>query len=85
MEYNKQNDKELIRIYVNDFINKGHELSVQQYVRLMSWLDGLSYAAIAKEEGTTAQAVGASVKKTAEAIKSFAKKQMAIDNAKDKR
>jgi len=69
MKYTSADEKELIRQNVHKFVNDGQKLNLQSYIRLMSWLDGQTYAEIAKEEGVSDSAVAFSVKRSVEAIK----------------
>lgn len=73
MPYTSKEERDLIRAALQRYIRDTSSLTLLQYSRLMLWLNGDSVAAIAEDEGVSAQAVGASVKKTAIDILAWAK------------
>lgn len=65
----KQAMLELVNKYVQ---TEGSVLTVQRYQRVISWLNGMSFAEIGQEEGVSAQAISQSVKRDLVLAKAFA-------------
>lgn len=68
----KKTDKQKIIPYVYDYVNAGEPLTIQQYIRLMQWLEGETCKSIAEKDKVTEQAVAHSVKRDYDRIKKFA-------------
>lgn len=75
MHYTTKEDKILVQNTIHRFVQTGDKLSVKRYQRLIMWLEGNTFAAIAKVEGVSQQAIANSVRRDFARVKRFAKSQ----------
>lgn len=68
-------EKQEVQRWVDKYVRDNQPLTLQQYKRIAGWLAGLTYREIAKAEGKSHQAVGASIKRDALRILAWAKEQ----------
>jgi DNA-binding CsgD family transcriptional regulator len=73
MNYTTKKEKREIMDRLHALVNDGHSLTIKRYQRLVLWLEGNTFAEIAKVEGVTAQAVSQSVRRDFLRVQTFVK------------
>lgn len=72
-KYISRQDRRDAVVWLNRYVQAGHQLSLIRYKRLTMWLDGWTLRDIAKSEGdVSSQAVSQSVHRDYALIKEFA-------------
>ena len=84
----KRGREEMMKITKQDlisclhrYVNAGEPLTIKRYIRLMSHLEGMSIADIAKDEQVTRQAVNNSVKADLKLLEDWIHKTYGKENA----